>query len=136
MDSESDVSAFDAKTGRRLGHVDLTPHGEEAGAIGGGLAYYDGKLFVSTGYGDVLALQPSTGKLFWVAELKLPIRGAPTVDGGRVFVITLDNTLNALNADTGEVQWSHSAVTEQAGFLGAANPAVDGNTVVDRKGVV
>src|SRR3546814_14717607 len=52
------------------------------------------------------------------------------LDGGRVFVITLDNTLNALNADTGEVQWSHSAVTEQAGFLGAANPAVDGNTVV------
>lgn len=130
MDSESDVSAFDIKTGKRLWHVDLTPHGEEAGAIGGGLAYYDGKLFVSTGYGDVLALQPSTGKLFWVAELKLPIRGAPTVDGGRVFVITLDNTLNALNAETGEVQWSHSAVTEQAGFLGAANPAVDGNTVI------
>src|SRR3546814_12269149 len=52
------------------------------------------------------------------------------LDGGRVFVITLDNTLNALNADTGEVQWSHSAVTEQAGFLGAANPAVDGTTVL------
>src|SRR3546814_13822371 len=94
----------------------LTPHGEEAGAIGGGLAYYDGKLFVSTGYGDVLALQPSTGKLFWVAELKLPIRGAPTVDGGRVFVITLDNKLNALKPATGQGQGRHSAVTKHRGY--------------------
>src|SRR3546814_15882163 len=107
MDSESDVSAFDAKTGRRLWHVDLTPHGEAAGAIAGGVAYYDGKLFVSTGYGDVLALQPSTGQLFWVAELKLPNRGPPPVAGGRAFVITLDNTLTSLNDDHGDLQWSH-----------------------------
>src|SRR3546814_11563169 len=43
MDSESDVSPFDAKPGRRLWHVNLTPHGGEAGAIGGGLAYYAGE---------------------------------------------------------------------------------------------
>jgi len=130
MDAESNVSAFDAKTGRRLWHVDVTPHSEEGGAIGGGLAYYNGKLFVSTGYGDVLALQPSTGRVYWTAELKLPIRGAPTVDDGRVFVVTFDNALNALDAERGEVLWTHAAIAEQAGFLGGANPAAEGNIVV------
>ncbi|WP_341705315.1 PQQ-binding-like beta-propeller repeat protein [Ferrovibrio sp.] len=130
MDAEANVAAFDAKTGNRLWRVDVTPRSEESGAIGGGLAYYDGKLFVSTAYGDVLALQPATGLVYWNTELKLPIRGAPTVDAGRVFVITYDNELYALDTERGEVQWNHAAVTEQAGFLGAANPAAQGNIVI------
>jgi outer membrane protein assembly factor BamB len=130
MDSEAQVSAFNAKDGKRLWRVNLTPRREEAGAIGGGLAYHAGKLFVSTAYGDVLALEPSTGRAFWHTPLKQPIRGAPTADAGRVFVITYDNQLHALDIERGEVLWTHTGVVEQAGFLGAANAAVEGNTVI------
>lgn len=130
MDAESTVSAFDAATGRRLWRVELTPRREETGAIGGGLAIHAGKLFVSTGYGDVIALQPETGLAFWTTPLKLPIRGAPTADAGRVFVITYDNQMHALDIERGEVLWTHTGVVEAAGFLGGANAAVEGNTVI------
>lgn len=130
MDAESAVSAFDAATGRRLWRVNLTPRREERGAIGGGLAVHAGKLFVSTAYGDVIAMQPETGLAFWTASLKLPIRGAPTADAGRVFVITYDNQMHALDTERGEVLWTHTGVVEAAGFLGGANAAVEGNTVI------
>ncbi len=130
MDAQANVSAFDVSTGRRLWRVDLTPRREETGATGGGLAYHGDKLFVATGYGDVVALEPSTGRAYWATQLKQPIRGAPTADAGRVFVVTYDNQLHALDTERGTEQWTHTGVAEQAGFLGAANPAVEGNTVV------
>jgi outer membrane protein assembly factor BamB len=130
MDAASKISAFDANTGRRLWRVDLTPRREESGAIGGGLAWHADRLFVATGYGDVVALEPSTGRAYWATQLKQPIRGAPTADAGRVFVITQDNQMHALDIERGTELWTHTGIAEQAGFLGAANPAIEGNTVV------
>jgi outer membrane protein assembly factor BamB len=130
MDAEAQVSAFEVQTGRRLWRVRLTPRREDEGAIGGGLAYHAGKLFVSTGYGDVIALEPATGRAFWIAALKQPIRGAPSAAAGRVFVITYDNKLHALDIERGEELWTHTGIAEAAGFLGAANPAIEGNIVV------
>lgn len=130
MDAEARVSAYDASTGRRLWRVELTPRKEEGGAIGGGLAWHAGKLIVTTGYGDVVALQSSTGLAHWVASLKQPIRGAPAADSNRVFVVTYDNQVHALDLERGNELWTYAGVAETAGFLGAANPAVDGNVVV------
>lgn len=130
MDAASNVSAFDAQTGKRLWRVNLTPRKEDSGATGGGLAWHADKLFVATGYGDVVALEPATGRAFWATQLKQPIRGAPTADAGRVFVITYDNQIHTLDIERGTELWTHTGIAEQAGFLGAANPAVEGNTVV------
>jgi len=130
MDSEANVSAFDVTNGRRQWRIRLTPRKEDEGAMGGGLAYHAGKLIATTGYGDVFAIEPASGRIFWITPLKLPIRAAPTADGSRVFVITYDNQMHALDIERGEEQWTHSGITEPAGFLGAANPAVEGNTVI------
>jgi outer membrane protein assembly factor BamB len=130
MDSEANVSAFDTRNGRRLWRVALTPRKEDDGAMGGGLAYHAGKLFAATGYGDVFAIEPASGRVFWIAALKLPIRGAPSADGGRVFVITYDNQMHALDIERGEELWTHAGISEPAGFLGAANSAVEGNIVI------
>lgn len=130
MDAGAQVTAFDAQSGKRLWRVDLTPRKEEEGSSGGGLAFHADKLFAATGYGDVVALEPSTGRAYWATQLQQPIRGAPTADAGRVFVITYDNQLHALDIERGEEQWNNTGITEPAGFLGAANPAIDGNTIV------
>lgn len=130
MDAEARVSAFDVSTGRRLWRVELTPRKEEGGAIGGGLAWHAGKVIVTTGYGDVVALQAATGLAHWVTPLKQPIRGAAAADGNRVFVITYDNQVHALDLDRGNELWTFAGVAETAGFLGAANPAIEGNVVI------
>ncbi|HBM90352.1 MAG TPA: pyrrolo-quinoline quinone, partial [Rhodospirillaceae bacterium] len=90
----------------------------------------DGILYVSTGFGDVLALRMSDGSVVWRQSLGEPLRCAPTIAQGRVFVISIENKTHVLEAKTGRVVWHHSGIAESASLLGAASPAVEGDTVV------
>ena len=58
------------------------------------------------------------------------MRGAPTVVNGRFFTVSYDNQLYALNIEDGSVDWSHIGIAEDAGIIGAASPAVEGDVVV------
>ncbi|PPR25540.1 MAG: Outer membrane protein assembly factor BamB [Alphaproteobacteria bacterium MarineAlpha10_Bin3] len=130
MDVESQISALNVANGEIVWTYDLKVPDDDDEAFGGGLAYADGKLFVSTGFADVIALDIESGKEIWRKRLSGPMRAAPTVDDRRVFVITVDNQIFALNALTGEKLWSHAGIAEVAGLLGAASPAVGGGVVI------
>lgn len=129
MDSESVVSAVDAAAGRVLWAAE-TARKASGDGFGGGLAAADGRLFVATGFGDVLALAADTGAVQWRRTLGVPMRAPPAAAGGRVFAVTHDNRLWALDAATGAVQWSHAGIAETARLLGGASPAVEGEVVV------
>jgi outer membrane protein assembly factor BamB len=130
VDAETQVSAFNAQTGARIWSVNPTPDDEDEGHISGGIAFEDGRIFLTTGFAQVIALDAKTGKELWRRSLDGPMRAAPTVRGGRLFVITLDNKLYALNAKTGETLWSYTGTAEVATLLGEASPAVDEGVVV------
>lgn len=130
MDAEAEVSAFDAASGDRLWSVDLTPEDDEDGGSGGGLAFDDGRLFASTGFGEVLGLDPKSGTVTWRRKVSAPVRSAPTARGGRVVAISVDSQTHALAADDGRVLWTHSGIPEVATLLGGSSPAIDGNVVV------
>jgi len=130
IDTDSDVSAFDTNTGTLLWRTALTPDTEDDGHIPGGLAYENGRVFAGTGFAQVVALDAVTGKIAWRKAVSGPIRSAPTVRGGRVFAVALDNKLHALSALDGSLLWTHSGSAELAMLLGAASPAVDQGVVV------
>ncbi|MDO8608557.1 MAG: PQQ-binding-like beta-propeller repeat protein [Phaeospirillum sp.] len=130
VDASSMVSAFDAMTGKRLWHTDLTPEDTSEVYTSGGLAYEDGQVFAATGFAQVVALNARSGKIDWRQGVTGPMRGAPTVRGGRVFAVTVDNQTHALAAEDGSVLWVHSGISEVTGLLAGNSPAVDGNTVV------
>ncbi len=131
LDSEVQVSAYDAKSGDRLWEINLTPEDEDSEeGFGGGVAFDAGKLFVSTGFGFVSALDANTGKELWRRMATVPFRAAPVVNGGRVFVATQENQLLALAADDGRVLWDHRGIAESAGILGSNSVAVSGDTVI------
>ncbi len=130
MDATGRVAAFDAQSGRQAWRVRVTGEGEESDPLGGGLAYGDGRIYVSTGFGEVLALNPADGALLWRAEANGPIRAAPGFSAGRVFVISIDNQLEALDAATGQILWSHTGILEDAALLGGASPAAGGGVVI------
>lgn len=130
IDGRDRLGAFDAQTGKRLWQVDLKPKGQKGHSFGGGVAFWKDRLFVSTGYAQVLALDPANGKVIWRKDVAAPIFAAPTVSDGRVFVVTVENELDVLAADDGRRLWSHNGLPETAGLLGGASPAVAGEVVV------
>jgi len=130
MDSMDVVYAFDAQNGRRLWKFDTEPDDARDQTYGGGVAIGGNRLFVATGYGQVIALDPASGKEIWRVNLNAPTHGAPTVADGRIFVITVDNQLQVLAAEDGRALWSHNGLPENASLLGAASPAVEGDIVV------
>ena len=105
-DAQSTVSAFNADTGQLIWRVTLKPEkARDDDEFGGGLAYYGGRLFVTTGFASVFALDPNDGKEIWNSSVSAPVRGAPLVFGDRVFVISIDNKLAALAAVDGSDLW-------------------------------
>ena len=77
MDGETEVSAYDAKSGDRLWRFDTSPKGADIGGFGGGIAYADGKLYIATGYAEVLALNAADGKVIWRQPLSGPCTARP-----------------------------------------------------------
>lgn len=131
VDAMAKVSAYDAATGKKIWDKKYKQEGEtKMLAYGGGITYGDGRLFVTNGYGQVIALNPQTGDEIWITRIGVPMRGAPTYADGRLFALTHDNQTYALNTDDGAVLWSEVGISEDAGIVGAASPAVIGNTVI------
>lgn len=130
IDVNADVRAFDTKTGDIVWERELSRSDSNEGILGGGLAFERGRLYATTGFADVIAMDARTGKEIWRKRMTGPIRAAPTVRGGRVFVVTVTNELSALAASDGRQLWTHSGLTELAGLVGGAAPAVDAGVVV------
>ncbi len=130
MDALSVITAFDAERGRVQWRVDLEPEDEDDGYFGGGIAFDGGRLYVTTGFARVFALDATSGEVIWNQRVPAPVRAAPAVAGGRVFAVTLDNQTIALAADDGRRLWTHSGIQEVTSLVGGASPAVSGSTVV------
>jgi outer membrane protein assembly factor BamB len=127
LDSRALVMAH-STAGQPLWSRDITPENErEDDASGGGLAYDGGKLFVTSGFGTLTALNPATGAVLWTQKLGAPASGAPTVVGGMVYVATRDNRAWAVHAENGRVAWQLTGQPDVAGWVGAASPAVSGD---------
>jgi outer membrane protein assembly factor BamB len=131
IDTLGAVRAFDARTGSQV-WASQTPDikGNEAAIYGGGIAYDNGRIFATNGLGFVSALSVENGGIAWQVRPGGPLRGAPTVTGGAVYVISQDNQIYSLKEEDGTTNWSQPASLEIAGIFGAASPAVGQGTVV------
>lgn len=114
-----------------LWSVDLTRPTESSKQVsGGGLSYGAGRLFAATGSGELLAIDPATGAVIWRQRLGAPATGAPTVDGGIVYIVGRDSSAWAVDADTGRVRWQFPGAPAASGMIGAAGPAITDRAVL------
>jgi outer membrane protein assembly factor BamB len=130
LDTDSKLSAFDAKTGKQIWRVNVRDPKEDDPVIGGGIAFANGALYVTTGYNEILAIKASDGKLVWRKHLPAPSRAAPTIVDERIFVTTLDSRLLALSTRDGSQLWEYTGLAESAALVGAASAAADREIVV------
>jgi hypothetical protein len=124
LDAETTVSAV-STSGNLLWSSDLTPPNDSPdNTSGGGLAYGEGRLFVTTAFGAVTALDPETGKVLWQQDIDAPTTAAPSVYEGRVYLVAGDEVAWVLDAQTGRVQWQLSGTPDIHNVLGGPAPAI------------
>ncbi len=129
--SDASVRAFDAASGRSLWTHEMTiPGNLRSASFGGGASYDEGKLFVTNGVGEVAALDAENGRELWKVKPAGPLRGAPTIAFGAVYVMTQDNQIHALSTVDGSPLWQESGALGQANVFGVAAPAAGQGTVV------
>jgi outer membrane protein assembly factor BamB len=124
LDSRALVMAH-ALNGEAVWSHDVTPGSDKSGdASGGGLAVDGDTLFVTTGFGALVALDVATGNERWVQKLEASATGAPTVRDGIVYVSSRDSRAWALDRKTGRIKWQLPGTPSSSVMIGGAGPAV------------
>ena len=124
LDSRATLTAT-STAGATLWQVSLVPANDDGSEVsGGGLAFGDGKVFVTTVFGELAALYPATGAIIWRQRFLAPITSAPTVAEGIVYVVADDNSAWAVTALDGRLRWEIPAAPSTPGRLGGAGPAI------------
>jgi outer membrane protein assembly factor BamB len=131
MDATGKISAHDAANiGNKRWQSSGVSEEDEPLIIGGGLAWAQGKLYALSGRGLAAAFDAQTGGELWRKQLNAPFRSAPRVEGGKLFAISIDSQLYALDSGKGEVLWTHRGISEIAGIMSSVAPAISGNTLI------
>ena len=131
IDTEAMVHAFDASSGAKVWTTQIEVKGDgESSRFGGGASVFDNVVYATNGVGDVVALNAADGSQIWKVRPAGPLRGAPTISNGNVYVMTQDNQIYALNMVDGSVQWNEAGTLGLAGIFGVAAPAAGQGTVV------
>jgi outer membrane protein assembly factor BamB len=85
VDSSGVIHAFAADTGRSLWtHTIVTTRDLRDATFGGGATYSEGRVYATSGTGDVVALDAGTGAEVWRKKPAGPLRGSPTVANSAV----------------------------------------------------
>lgn len=130
LDSGARVTAV-STGGGTLWSVDLTPPGEKSGeSTGGGISYADETLYVSIGFGRLIALDAATGAVKWQQKLNATGSGTPTVHDGLVYVVAGDDTGWALDIKDGKIAWQVQATESISNVLGAPAPVLTDDLAV------
>lgn len=144
IDAEAVVTAYNEEDGERLWRTALTQSVKERFRVqelfqrpkaaqkgfGGGVSYEGGKVFVTSGFGFVAALNAETGEELWMTDTQLPVRTPPTAYRGAVYLTTITNDFIAYDQETGEKQWNYQSFEETARILSSTSPAASGDLVV------
>lgn len=130
-DTDGVIHAFDAQSGGKLwSQVAEVDAKLRRANFGGGVSYDSGRVYATNGVGEVMALDANTGAPVWKVKPAGPLRGAPTVAFGSVYVMTQDNQLIALSTADGKLVWNESGSTTQTGLFGVASPAAGQGTLI------
>ena len=124
IDSQSMVTALD-ETGSILWQTKLGRSSDHlTDASGGGLAVRGTQLFVTTGFGTVVALDTASGAQLWSQDLASYGGASPTVYEDLLYIAARDGAAWAIDTTNGRIEWQLAGPTVAASHTGGPGPAV------------
>ncbi len=104
----------------------------------------DGVMFLTTSFNHVYAINATTGEEYWHYKHKMgaittyccgPNNRGVAIEGGKLFMGTLDAKLVALDAKTGKLLWETQIADPEKGYSETMAPAVvDGKVLIGTNG--
>lgn len=104
----------------------------------------DGVMFMTTAFNHVYALDAATGQEFWHYKHKMgpittfccgPNNRGVAIEGGKLFMGTLDAKLVALDSKTGKLLWETDIADPEKGYSETMSPTViDGKVLIGTNG--
>ena len=104
----------------------------------------DGVMYITTAFNHVYALDAVTGKEFWHYKHKMgaittfccgPNNRGVAIEGGKLFMGTLDAKMVAMDAKTGKVLWETEIADPEKGYSETMSPTVvDGKVLIGTNG--
>ena len=80
---------------------------------------------MTTGFGEVVALDPASGGEIWRQDLDAPGTSAPTIAGGLAYVVARDGRGWAIDIASGRIRWTQTSTPSVSNFAGGAGAAVN-----------
>ena len=102
----------------------------KTGATAGGIGYDNGVIVASSGYGEVIGVNATDGSVKWRFASENPVHSAPLVVNGRAYVVSVSSQLFALDANSCDLIWTQSGITESARVLSSSSSVIQGDTLV------
>lgn len=125
IDGRGKVSSFNLNNIRKeIWTYQIDIDGNSGNFSNAGILYHEGRIFISTGYNKVVALDAESGGLIWNRNINAVARSAPDANNGVLLVNTVENTVYALDIKDGAILWNHSGTAEEISVLGTASPVV------------
>ena len=104
----------------------------------------DGVMYMTTSFNHVYALDAATGKEFWHYKHKMgaittfccgPNNRGVAIEGGKLFMGTLDAKIISLDAKTGKLLWETEIADPEKGYSETMAPTVvDGKVLIGTNG--
>ncbi len=129
VDNRSKIEARNSEQGDLIWTKFFDEEKKEKIYFTGGLAANNDILFITTGIGNIYALNYSDGSLIWKKNILTQISAPPVVNKQKVFVTTDDNQLIVFDANNGDEIWDHSGNIENVSIVGGVNPAIKNGIV-------
>ena len=130
IDSQSMVTALD-EAGSILWQTKLGRSSDQLiDASGGGLAVRGTQLFVTTGFGTVVALDTASGAELWSQDLASYGGASPTVYEDLLYIAARDGAAWAIDTTNGRIEWQLAGPTVAASHTGGPGPAVSNKYAV------
>jgi outer membrane protein assembly factor BamB len=95
-------------------------------AIIGGIVAADGRVYVCTAGGTILALDATTGDFVWEYDIGEQVWATPFIDNGTLYIGSFNRNFYAIDTSTGKAKWQQPFTT---GGPITSTPVVSGSTI-------
>ena len=113
LSANASVHAFDLTTHKKLWTSHLIDKKSNDRFYGGGIAYDNGRLYITNGSQDLVVLNAKSGRRITSRSFNDILIKEPVLQGDLVYILTLNNQLYALDRENFSLVWDHAGAPEK-----------------------